>query len=121
MQEQTIDPRDIVERIAAVIESQTEALAAGDFARLEALTVESEHLCRALGDASAGLPAAECARLAAMLQPATEQAARLVDNAGSQLGETRREVQEVRQGRTATSAYRQASPREAAMRFSRQG
>lgn len=113
--------QEIVDRIVAAVECQSEALADSDYPRLEALIAETATLCQALDGASAALTLAERTALVATLGPAIEQANQFIDTIGSRVGETRREIQEVRQGRTATSAYRQASPREAAMRFSRQG
>ncbi|MEZ4572734.1 MAG: flagellar protein FliT [Thermomicrobiales bacterium] len=111
----------IVLQIVNAVQRQAEAIACDDYTVVEALTTETASLCQALDRASMNLPDDERARLSGMLQAAIDQAAGLVTTASSRLGETRQEIQEIRHGKSATSAYRQAVPRVAAMSYSRQG
>ncbi len=112
---------DIAGRIATLIGEQADAIAGSDFDRLEALTTETTELLQALDASATELGPEGRADIAAMLQPAATQANALVEATSTSLGETRHELQELRHGQSATSAYRQAVPKTAAIGYSRQG
>ena len=112
---------ELAGQIVALVDRQAAAIAGNDFAGLAALTLETERLLQALNTQVAGLTPDERGYVATLLAPAVDQANGLVDTADARLDETRREMQELRQGRSVTSAYRQAMPKQAAISYSRHG
>ncbi|HLT19081.1 MAG TPA: hypothetical protein VKZ96_06475 [Thermomicrobiales bacterium] len=112
---------DIVAEIAYALDRQAEALAAGDFERLEALTALTASLNEELLGALDGLDEAGRVAVAEQLTAAVQRAGQLCDDAAAQRGETRQALNNLRTGQTATAAYRQALPREATLHYSRQG
>jgi len=112
---------ELAGQIVALVDRQAEAIAGGDFARLDALTAETGRLIASLDARVSDLTPDERDRVAALLQPAVDEAHALVHTTGERVAETHQEMQELRQGRSVASAYRQAMPRQAAISYSRQG
>lgn len=113
--------QEIANRIAGLIDEQAAAIAGNEFERLEALTSETTSLLQALDARVSALDQHGRAELVAILQPAAARSDDLIDETSNSLGEARRELQDLRHGQSATSAYRQAVPKEAAISYSRQG
>jgi len=112
---------DIVAEISYALERQAEALADGDFERVETLTALTASLNEELLSSLGELDEASRATVAEQLEAAIERAGQLCVEAAARRAETRDALSNLRTGQAATAAYRQALPREAALHYSRQG
>src|SRR5690606_39045479 len=107
--------------IGDALDLQAAALADGDFERVAHLAELTASLSDELLLAAAGLDESGRAAVTGLLARAVERASELCQVTEERRAETRDEIRDLRAGQSATVAYRQALPREAALHYSRQG